>query len=460
MSGRTLKALSTCALFLSVLAVCATPAHAEKESSWLILTSGGILKTGAELSASVEGEIESKTASLLSKVFGVSFQLLCTAATLVGVKLEKEGSLTNGGKIKLTGCSVTLNGEAAPECEVHSTGQPVGTLETNAVKGLLVSVGSEARVLVEPKTGESFVTTNMGPECAIGENISIFGVLYLKDCENLISTHLVKHLFEADSVNSNMWIINNTAEHKVTIDGSVFTFLGGAHTALKWAGEPGGESAEEEEKKLEEEKLAELPRWLVLDKSGTALDASKLPAAMGASIAGETLSLSSTISGSEVEVKCAAMTLVGVKVSEKGKLAASAKARFTGCGFWIAGKEAFECEVHSKGSSVGTIETDALKGEIVKVSEEAMVKVEPESGETLAGLRLGEFCPLGEEVPVKGVLYVKESGETASEHLVNHEFEVGSSTSLTALGNAAKASGKGIAFLTGEHLNSQWSAEA
>jgi hypothetical protein len=453
--------IGLCVAVLGVMAFSASAAQAEAGANWLILTSGGVVKTGGELHATVSGELENNAGSLLTTVLGVEMQLLCTAVTLIGVSIEGSGSVTNGGRAKFTGCSMDLNGSPAPECEAHSSGSAVGTIEINAVKGLLVSVGGENRILIEPKEGETFVNLNNGEECPF-ESIPIHGKLYFKDCENKLSTHLTTHLFEEDPVHSDLWVLNKTAEHKATTDGSALASLSAAHTGLKWSGDGTGEEGggESEEEELEKEKLAELPRWLVLDKGGSALDAAKLSATVGSAIASEALTLSSTILGSEVEVKCSAITLAGVKLIEKGKFAAGGKARLTGCDVWIEEEKAFECEVHSKGSSVGTVETSALKGELVKGEETTLLKVEPESGETLAGLRLGEFCPLGEEVPVKGVLYVKDANKEATEHLVNREFEPSALTSLTALGNSAKVSGGGIAFLTGEHLNRQWSGEA
>src|SRR4051794_7719385 len=95
--------IGLCAVVLGVMAFAAGAAQAEVGAKWLILNSLGQVKTGSELPALLEGEIENKTASLLAKVLGISIQILCTAETLVGVKLEGEGSLTNGGKVKYTG---------------------------------------------------------------------------------------------------------------------------------------------------------------------------------------------------------------------------------------------------------------------------------------------------------------------------------------------------------------------
>jgi hypothetical protein len=238
MNRSKLGLIGLCVAALGVMAFSASAAQAEAGANWLILTSSGALKTGGELHATVTGSLENNLGILLTTVLGIKTEILCTAATLIGVSLEGTGSLTNGGKVKFTGCSLDLNGAAAPECEVHSTGQPIGTLETSPFKGLLVLIGGVGRILIEPKEGETFANFNMGEECPIGENIPFRGKLVLKDCENKLTTHLVTHLFEEDTVNSDIWVLNKTAEHKATIDGSTLASLTGAHVGLRWAGDP------------------------------------------------------------------------------------------------------------------------------------------------------------------------------------------------------------------------------
>jgi hypothetical protein len=48
----------------------------------------------------------------------------------------------------------------------------------------------------------------------------------------------VEHLWEEDTVNSKLWAISDTAEHlETSLDGSLLTFLTGAHVGLKWGGD-------------------------------------------------------------------------------------------------------------------------------------------------------------------------------------------------------------------------------
>lgn len=233
-----LGALGLCAVVLGAMAFGANVAQAEVGAKWLFLNSEGETKTGSELHAVLQAEAEGGFKAFLSKLLGINFEITCTAESLVGVKLESEGSLTNGGKIKFTGCSVKLNGVVAPECEVHSPGSSVGTVETSATKALLVLVSGSPLILFVPSEGETFVTLNMGEECPVGENVPVRGKVDLRDCENNLTTYRVKHLFEESPEATEIWILNNTAEHKATFKGSELFSLAGEHSGLVWAGDP------------------------------------------------------------------------------------------------------------------------------------------------------------------------------------------------------------------------------
>jgi hypothetical protein len=211
-------------------------ARAEVGSKWLILeTPNGIVKDAANLLASLGGQIENKTASLLTTILGKKVTLLCTAATLIGIHLEKEGTLTNGGKIHFEGCIFYIDGVLNAKCKPHSAGAADGLLTTNALKGLLVLAGGKIRSRVEPSVGENYVTINMGSECPIGELVPIRGKLFLEDSE--IGVHKVQHLFKEDPVNTHIWVLNLTMEHKATLDGSAEVFLTGPHLNKEWSGD-------------------------------------------------------------------------------------------------------------------------------------------------------------------------------------------------------------------------------
>src|SRR6185503_7988803 len=97
---------------------------------WLVLTSAGVTKTTSELSVELKGELEGSTKeALLSKILGIKIEKTCTGVTLVGMKLEGEGNIAPGGKLKFTGCKLFLNGEESTECTPHTSGAPIGTIE-------------------------------------------------------------------------------------------------------------------------------------------------------------------------------------------------------------------------------------------------------------------------------------------------------------------------------------------
>ena len=232
--------LGLCAIVFGVMAFAAGSAQAEATAKWLILTSGGVVKTGTELPASVAGTIENKDGSLLTKVIGLAVRVLCETATLTGVKLEKEGSLTNGGKVTFGGCETFVSGKLEIACKPNSPGAASGTIATNAGKGLAVLIGGAKRTLIEPSVaGGAFATIEWAEECVL-PTTPIFGKLYIKDCkgDTAFGEHLVKHLIEEDTVNSKLWAISDTAEHlETSIDGSAEVFLTGAHEGLKWGGD-------------------------------------------------------------------------------------------------------------------------------------------------------------------------------------------------------------------------------
>ncbi len=234
--------LGICAMVLGLMAFSAGSAQAAK---WLIGT-----KTGEELKAELQGEIENADAALLSKILGIKVRILCTAGTLVGVSLEGAGKLTTGGKVQFTGCKtfLTPSGKAEEEnksCEPRTIGTALGTVETNKGKGQLVLHEATAGLtVVEPETGTAFATLEMSSTCPIGERIPVNGKLFLKDCttavcefsglETLKATHLI-----AQGPLTQLWVLNKNAEHlETSIDGSARIWLAGVHLGMSWSGMP------------------------------------------------------------------------------------------------------------------------------------------------------------------------------------------------------------------------------
>lgn len=179
--------LGLCVMVLGLMAFMPSSASATPE--WLILTSGGIPKTAAELPA--EAVVNNETTwQWFLRLIGLEIKVSCTSSSVTGMKLETGGKLTNGSRFTLTGCTVpTPTG-----CTVKSAGGAVGTIATLELKGQLQTNGE---ILLEPKTGTVIAELVFeGASCPLptGVNEPINGVIWYKDCEGKFATHLVKHL--------------------------------------------------------------------------------------------------------------------------------------------------------------------------------------------------------------------------------------------------------------------------
>jgi hypothetical protein len=231
MTYSSLKLLGLCVMLLGVMAFAAGVAQAESGAKWLIEGADA-----ASLLAAVGGELENAEASLLTEVLGTEFEILCEEATLIGVHLEANGSVTNGGRVHFSGCSVDFGGVPSEACIPSSPGAELGLILTNAGKGLLSLVlGGVSGIVFEPTEGSTFVSIGMGRECPI-ENIPVRGKLVIADAG--LATASVEHLITENKVHSDLWVFNKTPEHKATIDGSAWVFLTGEHRGLNWNGDP------------------------------------------------------------------------------------------------------------------------------------------------------------------------------------------------------------------------------
>ncbi len=236
-SNLRLKALGLCAMVFGLMAFSASAAQATVGANWMV---NGVNLTDALLPGVDITQIENGSAALLTKIAGTAVHFLCTGAKIIGAKLELNGSVTNGGKVRFTGCITLLGGlSGSPSvvCEPKSAGQPGGTIETNAGKGLLVLHEGEGLTLIEPSVaGGPFATLLFGEECSLPEEVKVFGKLYLKDCKN-IKNEEPTHLIEQGPL-THLWVISLTAEHAANIDGSAIVELTGEHKGKNWNGLP------------------------------------------------------------------------------------------------------------------------------------------------------------------------------------------------------------------------------
>jgi hypothetical protein len=180
-------------------------------------------------------ELEGKDEILLTEILKSKIEKLCTAAELIGAKLETEGKISSGAKVRFSGCVFKINGKLAPTCEPH-TGAEKGVIVTNATKGLIVLGEGKGLLLLTPVSGETFITVELGEECAVGEKVPLLGRLTLSISG--MGSEEVAHLV-AQGPLTELWLISKTEEHKVTLDGSAMLALTGEHSGMTWSGVPG-----------------------------------------------------------------------------------------------------------------------------------------------------------------------------------------------------------------------------
>jgi hypothetical protein len=235
--------LGLCAMVFGLVAF-GTSAQATVGAKWLILTSGGVLKEGSTLHASLQLTKDSPVLVLHSEILKIKVLFLCTELKAVEAKLLANGSIgkeegsVSGSKVLFSGCTTDLNGVAAPECTPTDPVDGAGSMITKPLHGLLaLGASGEDLIKIIPDVGKTFLTFPLPAACPIGTSVPVIGELFLKDCENLMLTHLVQHLLETGP-GTKLFTISETAEHASTLLGSAWAFLAGEHLNLKFSGDP------------------------------------------------------------------------------------------------------------------------------------------------------------------------------------------------------------------------------
>lgn len=220
-------------VLIAVAAVMAfaPQASADPPGDWLVAKA----KITASLLPLLAMKVEGSDETLLSKIVGIKVEKLCTAVELIEARLEVEGRISSGAKVRLSGCQIKLNGSLSKPCEPHS-GAEKGVIVSKPLKGVLALHEGAGIVQLQPASGTTFMTFETGEECAIGESIPVGGTLVFKDAA--LTTEATEHLIVEGPLN-NLWFVSNTPEHKVTFDGSALVTLAGEHTGQQWSGLPG-----------------------------------------------------------------------------------------------------------------------------------------------------------------------------------------------------------------------------
>jgi hypothetical protein len=233
--------LGLCAMVFGILAFNATAAQAAKQ--WLFAEKEPKSGLIAFLEAEVELEKDKGIILVLhTEISKTKVLFLCTTISASGIKLTAGGNTNTGGIIIFSGCKTDLGGSPSAPCVPKNKGTEEGVIVTKPLHSSLVTHelagGVKDDLLsVLPDTGETFVTMEMGSECAIGQKVPVIGKMTFKDCEGLALSHLVKHLLEIGPL-TELWTISKHKEHVATILGSFWAFLKGAHAGIKFSGDP------------------------------------------------------------------------------------------------------------------------------------------------------------------------------------------------------------------------------
>jgi hypothetical protein len=226
-----LKALVLSGLVLGLMAFAAAGAQAEGN-----FKVNGANIAGALLPSIQVSSVENKTASLLFTLkSGTKVEILCTEIRLLDglttndAKLGIEGKV-DLGRVHFKECLTKLNGTTSANCKPF-TGANSGLILTEPGKGLLRLHEGQPVIEITPDTGTTFVTISLGEFCAIGSEVPVAGVLFLKDCKNLGATEATEHLIEELPALTKLTALGQPA----TLDGSAIVKLTGTHAGLKFS---------------------------------------------------------------------------------------------------------------------------------------------------------------------------------------------------------------------------------
>ena len=366
-----LGVLGLSAFVLGLIAVSGATsiARAEKGVRWMV---GGSPVTSTLQPTVVVKEVEGLGLTLLTKINSKTVEVSCTGLELSGFALLLEGEISSGSKDIFKGCVIKLDGVKSTPCEPHN-GAEKGVIVTGELKNARSSHEGVELISVEPKTGETVATIETSSECSVGSKIPLIGKFTLKDASSL-ANDAPTHLFSAGPL-TELWAVSKTAEHIVTIDGSVVLELGGVHKGLHWF----------------IEKSEAIPTWKVQESN---LSTKLSPSLVITELEGKDETLLSQILKIKFEKLCTAAELIGAKLETEGKVSSGAKVRFSGCVVKLNGVLAPECTPHTAGEEKGVIVTNASKGLIVLNEGKGLLLLTPASGEAFMTVELGPEVPL------------------------------------------------------------------
>lgn len=201
--------------------------------------------------------------------------------------------------------------------------------------------------------------------------------------------------------------------------------------------------------------------WMV---NGANVTDTLLPTVQVGEIENKTGSLLVKISGASVTFLCTGAELIGAKLELNGSVASTVKAKVTGCITFLNGTLSGPCKPKSEGQPLGSIISNEGKGLSVLHEGKGLLKVEPKlAGGSFAVIRFDPEaeCSLPEQIPVKGVITVRDSQGEEQVEKVSHLVEQGPLTHLFVISDtaehAASIDGSATVGLGGAHSGLKFS---
>lgn len=238
MTRTKLGLLGFCALVVSMMSMSVGTAQGTTPT-WLILNATHTVATN--LKAQLIGEKDSTHLTLEGELAGLKIAITCTNFTLKEFFIQPVEGIH--GKAIFTGCKGYKTAPLTEEykCTVNSSGVSAGTIETNELDGSLESLGTKLVVNMSSPAGPAaiIVTFQMkGVECPLPELNQLHGTVVFEDCLGQSVIHKVKHLVQADSVNTKLYVGGHGAKQlEITkLLGSGWVLLTGAHAGREWSG--------------------------------------------------------------------------------------------------------------------------------------------------------------------------------------------------------------------------------
>jgi hypothetical protein len=210
-------------------------ADAEGGAKWQVVNAKSELveaKKGGLSPSLTVFEVENKSLTLLTRIFEIPVTVSCTGAQLLNAKLEEEGRVSAGTRLKFTGCLFFMEG--AGTCTPVSESEN-GVILSQPLKGLLALHEGAGILRIEPVEPPLFAVIKLNKECGLKE-FTLGGVLTLKDSE--LKTELERHLFVEGPL-TEMWAVSKAPNRTAHLDGSIVLSLDDENKSPKWSGTPG-----------------------------------------------------------------------------------------------------------------------------------------------------------------------------------------------------------------------------